>query len=133
MKLTGIITERIVYIINALFVIGTIAVSSKRIQQSGEKEIYIYFGWLLLGIYFASLSLTFYESNIKNAKNLSRTFKIISLIPMLYLVPVTIGHGITLFNYIDWFSLTIAFGGTIWIAATLLNILMKVKNTSNKV
>lgn len=124
MNLSSKTTERIVYSINALFVAAFIGVNSFR-DLASEKALFIYSGWILIGIYFLTLTLTFYESNIRDTKGLKPMFKVVSLIPLLFLVPITWIHGIGIFVMFDLWSLLIVLGGLLWIGATILNLALK--------
>lgn len=119
--------EIVVFQINLILVISIIAISSDNLSRSGCKEGLIYFSWSISILYLISLGIALYQSNIKAKRKATKYFKIISLIPALYITPFSISIIINDFHI--FFNILLLFSA-IWHLLTLINLVSK--NTHSK-
>jgi len=123
-------SERITYAMNLAFVIFTIAYSSTRTSSAGDKVTIIYIAWFFMLVYFAGLSAAFYKSNIGRKKVSSILFKVLSVIPGLYILPGTFFHLTDRSSSYSSLNYIFIAGGLTWTACTATNLI--IKNTHAK-
>ncbi len=119
-------TEIIKYSLNTVLVLIIFFASLSRLNNAGDKSIIIYYAWIVLTIYLVVLTLTFAKA-LKNKPKKYLAFNIISVLPIIYLIPLFIGHfSIIISNeVVSAENYMIISGSAIWLIITIINMFKK--------
>lgn len=122
--MSSLLAERLTYLINFVFIASLIGISYKSSLDAGDKVVIIYMMWVLLVLFFSLLSFLFYRSNVRGIRKANVWFRVVSVVPGIYIIPGMIFHmdGFSKSDYLDYFFV---FGGIIWIIINVRNIAIR--------
>lgn len=120
-----------VFILNFISIIAFLVYSLQTTNDLGEKVAFSMLDLIVLFIYFGTLSVLFYGCYFEGIKILNIIFKMVSLMPIVYLLPLTIVHIVFIYSRFDYFSFAITLGGSLWISITMVHLFMKDTHTAS--